>query len=113
MMAVTIIAIVLPLGVDTFAVSLTLGIGGASIQQRMRTGLLFTGFEATMPLVGVAIGRGLGNALGGPAGLSGDRGPVRAGDPHSAGRWGGTSPGVAARSRHGRIGCAWTFDQSR
>jgi manganese efflux pump family protein len=66
-MLVKIIALVLPLGLDTFAVSVTLGMGGVSTQQRMRSSLLFTAFEALMPLVGLAIGRGLGNALGSAA----------------------------------------------
>jgi manganese efflux pump family protein len=67
MMLVKIIALVLPLGLDTFAASLMLGVGGVSIQQRIRASMLFTAFEATMPLVGLAIGRGLGNALGNTA----------------------------------------------
>ena len=60
----TLIALVLPLGLDTFAVSLTLGIGGISLGRRMRTSLLFTAFETTMPLVGLAIGRTFGQAIG-------------------------------------------------
>jgi putative Mn2+ efflux pump MntP len=64
MMVVKIIALVVPLGLDTFAVSLALGMGRATARQRMRTSLLFTAFEAAMPLLGIAIGRELGHAIG-------------------------------------------------
>jgi putative Mn2+ efflux pump MntP len=66
-MIIKIIALVLPLGLDTFAVSVALGVSGASPRQRMRTSLLFTAFEAAMPLIGIAIGRELGNAIGSAA----------------------------------------------
>lgn len=66
-MIVKIIALVVPLGLDTFAVSVALGVSGASARQRMRTSLLFSAFEAVMPLIGIAIGRALGNAIGGAA----------------------------------------------
>jgi putative Mn2+ efflux pump MntP len=60
----TMIALVLPLGLDTLAVSAALGIGGVSAGQRMRASLLFPAFEAVMPLVGLAIGHGLGAVIG-------------------------------------------------
>jgi putative Mn2+ efflux pump MntP len=63
-MILKIIALVLPLSLDTFAVSVALGIGGGSARQRMRTSLLFTAFEAAMPLVGIIIGRELASAIG-------------------------------------------------
>ena len=63
-MVVKIIALVLPLGLDTFAVSPALGLGRHSRQRRLRTSLLFTAFEAGMPLVGLAIGRPLGSTIG-------------------------------------------------
>jgi len=66
-MAVKIIALVLPLGLDTFAVAAALGIAGASSRQRLRTSVLFATFEGLMPLVGVAIGRPLGSAVGSAA----------------------------------------------
>ena len=66
-MVLKVLALVLPLGLDTFAVSAALGIGGVSARQRLRTALLFTAFEATMPLIGVAIGRSLGDAIGAAA----------------------------------------------
>lgn len=66
-MAVKIIALVLPLGLDTFAVSAALAVGGLSAGRRLRTSLLFAAFEAGMPLVGLAIGRPLGSTIGGAA----------------------------------------------
>jgi manganese efflux pump family protein len=59
-----VIALILPLGLDTFAVSVALGVSGASARQMMRTALLFSAFEAAMPLIGISIGHRLGNAIG-------------------------------------------------
>ncbi len=66
-MIIKIIALILPLSLDTFAVSVALGVSGASPRQRMRTSLLFSSFEAAMPLIGIAIGREVGRAIGGAA----------------------------------------------
>ena len=66
-MAAKLIALVLPLGLDTFAVSAALGALGVSGQHRLRVSLLFAGFEAGMPLIGVALGAPLGRALGSAA----------------------------------------------
>ncbi len=57
-------ALVLPLGLDTFAVSAALGIGGVPPRRRLRTAVLFCAFEAGMPLIGLAIGAPLGRAIG-------------------------------------------------
>jgi putative Mn2+ efflux pump MntP len=62
-----LIALVLPLGLDTFAVSAALGALGISAQHRLRVALLFAGFEAGMPLIGVALGAPLGRAIGSAA----------------------------------------------
>ena len=62
-----LIALVLPLGLDTFGVALALGIAGLPGDQRVRVALLFAGFEAAMPLVGVALGAPIGNAAGAAA----------------------------------------------
>jgi len=62
-----LVALVLPLGLDTFAVAAALGIVGVSPERRLRISLLFTAFEAGMPLIGLALGAPLGRAIGGAA----------------------------------------------
>jgi manganese efflux pump family protein len=62
-----LIALVVPLGLDTFAVAATLGLVGVTPERRLRISLLFTAFEAGMPLIGVALGAPLGRAIGGAA----------------------------------------------
>src|SRR2546423_15506423 len=81
-----LIALVLPLSLDTFAVSAALGAAGLSRRERWRLSLLLAGFEALMPAVGFLAGGlvvpGLGGAAGyaaagvlGWAGLAGEGGP--------------------------------------
>jgi putative Mn2+ efflux pump MntP len=62
-----LVALVIPLGLDTFGVALALGIAGLPQDHRLRVSLLFAGFEAAMPLVGVTLGAPLGRAIGGVA----------------------------------------------
>lgn len=62
-----LIALVLPLGLDTFAVAATLGMIGTTRAARGRISALFTAFEAGMPLIGVALGAPLGHAVGNAA----------------------------------------------
>jgi manganese efflux pump family protein len=62
-----LVALVLPLGLDTFAVAAALGMIGVSSARRLRISLLFTAFEAGMPLIGLALGAPLGHAIGGTA----------------------------------------------
>jgi putative Mn2+ efflux pump MntP len=62
-----LILFVLPLGLDTFAVSAALGASGAQKQDRLRISLLLSGFEMMMPIIGLLLGRGLGSALGNDA----------------------------------------------
>jgi putative Mn2+ efflux pump MntP len=52
-----IVAFVLPLGLDTLAIAIALGLQG---QRPLRPALLFVVFETTMPLVGIVIGRVVG-----------------------------------------------------
>jgi len=59
-----LIALLVPLGLDTLAVAAALGVRGLSPTQRLRVSLVLAGFEAGMPLVGVAVGRALGSAVG-------------------------------------------------
>jgi len=64
---IKLIAIVIPLGLDTFGVAVALGIAGLPAEHRLRIALLFTAFETVMPLVGVALGAPLGDAIGSTA----------------------------------------------
>ncbi len=61
---VRLLALVLPLGLDTFAVAAALGMAGLDGRQRVRLGLLFALFEGGMPLVGLALGAAVGGVLG-------------------------------------------------
>jgi putative Mn2+ efflux pump MntP len=62
-----LVALVLPLGLDTFAVAAALGLGGLAHDRRLRVSLLFAAFEAGMPLIGLALGAPLGRTVGGAA----------------------------------------------
>lgn len=63
--SVKLVLFVLPLGLDTFAVSAALGLGGGVTRRaRWRISLLMSGFEMLMPLLGLAVGRGLGSLIG-------------------------------------------------
>ena len=59
-----LVLFVLPLGLDTFAVSAALGVAGLPKQQRLRISLLLTGFEMAMPAVGLFVGHALGQVIG-------------------------------------------------
>jgi putative Mn2+ efflux pump MntP len=63
-MSLKLIALILPLCIDTFAVSAALGIAGFSGRRRLTTALFFTAFEAIMPVVGLLAGTPLRRALG-------------------------------------------------
>lgn len=66
-MALTLIALVLPLGLDTFAVAAAIGAVGVAPARRNRLALWFAAFEGGMPLIGLAAGRPLAHAVGGTA----------------------------------------------
>ena len=51
-----LVAFVLPLGVDSFAIAATLAAAGVSAKQRWRITAWFVLFEAGMPLLGLAVG---------------------------------------------------------
>ena len=60
-----LLAFVLPLGVDSFAVAAALGAAGLTgAWERLRVSLIFVVFEAGMPLVGLAAGAGIARAVG-------------------------------------------------
>ena len=62
--AAKLVALVIPLGLDTFAVAAALGMLGTTRNSRLRISVLFPAFEAAMPLVGLALGVPLGRAIG-------------------------------------------------
>src|ERR1700682_3006933 len=66
-MWLTLIGLVVPLGLDTFAVSAALGMAGLSARDRTRVSLIFTAFEVGMPLVGFFAGNLAGRAVGNAA----------------------------------------------
>lgn len=60
-----LLAFVLPLGLDSFAVAAAIGAAGApSWRARLRISLIFMIFEAGMPLIGLAAGSGLARLIG-------------------------------------------------
>lgn len=63
-----LLAFVLPLGVDSFAVAAALGAAGLTgARERLRVSLIFVVFEAGMPLIGLAAGAGIARVIGGVA----------------------------------------------
>ena len=63
-MWLTLIALVVPLGLDTFAIAAALGMTGLSKQDRIRVTALFTIFETGMPIVGILLGAVAGTVAG-------------------------------------------------
>ena len=59
-----LILFVLPLGLDTFAVSAALGMRGLPSRERLRVSVLMSSFEMAMPIVGLLLGHALGNLVG-------------------------------------------------
>jgi putative Mn2+ efflux pump MntP len=59
-----VIALILPLCLDTFAVAAALGMTRPTGAQRIRFSLLFAVFEGGMPVIGLLVGVGLGKVIG-------------------------------------------------
>jgi len=60
-----LLAFVLPLGLDSFAVAAAIGAAAPTgWRARLRISAIFVAFEAGMPLIGLAAGRGLARAIG-------------------------------------------------
>lgn len=54
----------LALGLSNFAAAIGIGVSGVDARTRWRVGLVFGLFETGMPIVGLALGHGLANAVG-------------------------------------------------
>ena len=67
----TTAGLLLPLALDTFALAAALGVAGLARPDRLRVSLVFTVFEAGMPIVGILAGRVVGGFLGQWAGYGG------------------------------------------
>ena len=67
----TAAGLLLPLALDTFALAAALGMAGLEARDRLRVTLVFTAFEAGMPIVGMLFGRAAGALIGGWAGYLG------------------------------------------
>jgi putative Mn2+ efflux pump MntP len=59
-----LLGLILPLGLDTFAVAAALGAVGVGGRRRLRLSVLFACFEAGMPLIGLLLGAAVGQAVG-------------------------------------------------
>ena len=60
-----LLAFVLPLGLDSFAVAAALGASQVTTAwQRLRISLVFVIFEGGMPLIGLALGSALARGIG-------------------------------------------------
>jgi putative Mn2+ efflux pump MntP len=66
-MWLTLVALVVPLGLDTFAIAAALGMSGLTRRDRLRVTALFTAFEMGMPVVGIVLGAVAGNIVGNAA----------------------------------------------
>jgi manganese efflux pump family protein len=62
------VALVLPMCLDTFAVSAALGVAGLPPERRLRVSLLMVAFEVGMPVLGLLAGGLAGGFLGRAAG---------------------------------------------
>lgn len=67
MIPLRLVGLVLPLALDTFAVSAAAGLTGMDRRRRVRLGLLFAAFEGGTPAVGLLLAGPLGAAIGGAA----------------------------------------------
>ena len=64
-------ALLLPLALDTLALSAALGVAGLEPRLRLRVSLIFTIFEAGMPILGLLAGQLVGGLIGEWAGYGG------------------------------------------
>lgn len=66
--AILLVAVLLPLSLDTFVLTAALGLAGLPKQYRGRTSLVLAIFEGVMPAVGALVGSGIGHVVGSYAG---------------------------------------------
>jgi putative Mn2+ efflux pump MntP len=59
-----LVLVALSLGLSNFAAAIGIGVAGVDTRTRVRVGVVFGVFEAGMPVLGLALGRGLAGALG-------------------------------------------------
>jgi putative Mn2+ efflux pump MntP len=59
-----VVALIVPLSLDTFAVCAALGIAGLTPAQRRRVSIIFPLLEGTAPLAGLGLGAAVGAAIG-------------------------------------------------
>jgi manganese efflux pump family protein len=59
------------LGLSNFGASIGLGVSGLTARRRLEVGLVFGLFEAGMPALGLALGRGLARDVGAATGWIG------------------------------------------
>ena len=64
---IALLLIGLSVGLDNFAASIAIGLGGVEKSLRFRIAIVFGIFEATMPIVGIVIGQKLLSIIGGNA----------------------------------------------
>jgi putative Mn2+ efflux pump MntP len=57
------VVLIVPLGLDTFAVAAALGLVGITRRERQRVALVLTSIEGAMPLIGLALGATIGHSL--------------------------------------------------
>lgn len=66
-MVIKLIALALPLTLDSFLIAAAIGLGHPDLRTRLRISAFFALFEGGMPLVGLALGAALSGPLGGAA----------------------------------------------
>lgn len=59
-----LILVAASLGLSNLAAAIGIGISGTSARTRLKVGIIFGFFETGMPIAGLALGRGLAQALG-------------------------------------------------
>jgi putative Mn2+ efflux pump MntP len=66
-MPLKLLALVIPLSLDTFAVSAAIGMSGLDRRERLRLSLVLAAFEMAMPLLGFVVGAVIERRVGGTA----------------------------------------------